>query len=77
MSTLNRFLLIAVLLCTPAACGNGVSTSVTPQPGGGISKSTDGGVSNVATVSAPVTPCSQTGLIFTSGCNAILYVVLF
>lgn len=77
MSIRNKLALAALLLGVSAAQGDGISNSMTPQLGGGIGTGFDGGISSTAAVAAPVTPCSQTGLIFTSSCNAILYVVLF
>ncbi len=77
ISTRNKVAIAALLLSGSGALAAGLSGSMTPQIGGNLGSGFDGGLSGQAQVSTPTIPCSQTGLIFTSGCNAILYVVLY
>lgn len=69
MSTRSKIAAALLLLgLATVARADGLSTSVTPQLGGGIG-GFDGGISFKAITQA-VTGCSGTGLIFSVACNS-------
>jgi hypothetical protein len=74
MSILSR---LALALALVAISGVSVADGIYNRGTQSVGSMGGDGVNTPGAASVPTIPCTQTGLVFTASCNAILFVVVF